>query len=464
MRRGLLLLFVWMVGHLWASDVRISIFPFQSDYRLSKVAKAATSFVETAFIKESRFDVITRRDMEAVLSQQELSLSDVTDPSSAIRLGKVLTAQYVVIGELQAIGDVVLLAARMLDVETGRMVAAETGTARTLSDLESACTLLARSLAAQFFKEALPGSDTAEGKSLLFITSVPTGARVYINGKYAGETPFRVEQAERHTYRVKIEMDEYVPYETIVRVHEPRIYRVEASLVRDEAGLVIDADVGADVFVDERFMGSAPVEVRVTSGTHRVRVEREGYHAETKKVEVQPGQTLNLSFRLKEKRPLFAGLERERAIGVSSGWGTSTVTLASAVDGGGVALLPPEEGRTGWWGSLSFYFPSSFFSIDAELAAERMVGYGSRLDLVMGIGSPADGPDFSLSAAWLVTVLFPRGFENMEEQIPVVWPWGMELGMFIPLSRNFLFRFSANTFDFDYLEAWGLKLMMGVVL
>lgn len=450
------LLALWRLG---ADEVRLSIFPFQSDAQRAEVAQAATALVETAFIKEGRFDVITRRDMEALLSQQELSISDVTDPSSAIRVGKVLTAQFVVIGEVQGLGEVVLLAARMLDVETGRVVAAETGTARTVGELAEACGVLTRSLTAQFFGEALAEE---EGKALLFVRSIPEGARVYLNGKYAGETPFRLEHVAQRTYRVRVELDGYVPYETNVRIREPRIYRVEASLVRDEAFLRIDAQVAAEVLVDGEFVGYTPVEIALRSGKHTLKLEAEGYHPETKRIVLQPGQELDLSCSLKRKRPLFEGLEREQALGLFFGWGTSTITLGSSYLGEeDVVFLSREEARTGWWSALSFYLPFAFFSIDAELAAERTTGYGSRVDLVLGVGSPTNGVGFSPSIAWLITFMFPRGFEEMEEQVPVVWPWGFEASLFVPLTRNFLFRFSADTYD---LESWGIKLMAGVAL
>ncbi|ADN02637.1 hypothetical protein [Spirochaeta thermophila] len=52
----------------------------------------------------------------------------------------------------------------------------------------------------------------------------------------------------------------------------------------------------------------------------------------------------------------------------------------------------------------------------------------------------------------------------MEEQVPAMWPWGLELGIFVPLTHNLLFRFSADTYNVEYFESWGIKLSTGVSL
>lgn len=60
---------------------------------------------------------------------------------------------------------------------------------------------------------------------------------------------------------------------------------------------------GATVFVDEREVGPAPQQVDLEAGSHRVRVEKEGFQAFALEVHVVPGKTLAIEARLAAVSP-----------------------------------------------------------------------------------------------------------------------------------------------------------------
>jgi TolB-like protein len=78
---------------------RIGVFPMQSEVREVTGARLEGA-VTDALLRLSRFDVVARTQMDKVLAEQKLSNSDVVDPESAIRIGKLLGADYVVTGTL----------------------------------------------------------------------------------------------------------------------------------------------------------------------------------------------------------------------------------------------------------------------------------------------------------------------------------------------------------------------------
>lgn len=75
-------------------------------------------------------EIIEREDISAVLEEQSLQLSGITDPNSAVDVGRLTGADAVVVGDLTdyvywdntgVTGTTVSLSMRMIDVETGKV-------------------------------------------------------------------------------------------------------------------------------------------------------------------------------------------------------------------------------------------------------------------------------------------------------------------------------------------------------
>ncbi len=60
---------------------------------------------------------------------------------------------------------------------------------------------------------------------------------------------------------------------------------------------------GATVFVDGKRLGPTPQRVDLAAGSHRVRVEKEGFQAFEREVQVVPGRTLEVEARLQAEAP-----------------------------------------------------------------------------------------------------------------------------------------------------------------
>ena len=69
------------------------------------------------------YKVISREYVQKqVLKEQEFQLLGLTDPASAVKLGNMLNAQYIIIGSFQVFNDRLLITAKVLSVETGQVV------------------------------------------------------------------------------------------------------------------------------------------------------------------------------------------------------------------------------------------------------------------------------------------------------------------------------------------------------
>ena len=73
----------------------------------------------TALHKTGSVDLVERSQLERVMEEHRLDMSDLIDASSAKRLGKMLGAEAIVTGTIRDLGGTVDIHARMIDVETG---------------------------------------------------------------------------------------------------------------------------------------------------------------------------------------------------------------------------------------------------------------------------------------------------------------------------------------------------------
>jgi formylglycine-generating enzyme required for sulfatase activity/predicted Ser/Thr protein kinase len=137
-------------------------------------------------------------------------------------------------------------------------------------------------------------------RSRVAFDSDPQGATVYVDGQKVGNTPVTADAVEAGSHKATFVLDGHYDQSATFEVVNPDAVErpVKATLQRIPPGrLVIDADVkGADVFIDGRLAGTAPLAGRPSeAGKHRVRLM-----GIEKTVTVEPGLEKRVSFGLKE--------------------------------------------------------------------------------------------------------------------------------------------------------------------
>jgi hypothetical protein len=139
----------------------------------------------------------------------------------------------------------------------------------------------------------------------LAVSSTPEGAKVMVDGKLVGTTPFPEPvhvPAGPHTLEVALEGHLPVHQEVILTGGETftRTYELEED--RREGSLTVTATAPkSTVYVDDREMGPAPWTGELLVGEHEVVVEAPGYHAATRPVVVMPGESREIAVELSVK-------------------------------------------------------------------------------------------------------------------------------------------------------------------
>ena len=126
------------------TKIAVLDFQLQGDSFSSKdMGKIVAEWLITGLVETGRFDVIERRLLEKILEEQKLGVTGVIDPSSAAQLGKILGVKTIVSGTLTSLEGFIEINARLINVDTASIIAAEkvrASSAGRLNDLVSQIT------------------------------------------------------------------------------------------------------------------------------------------------------------------------------------------------------------------------------------------------------------------------------------------------------------------------------------
>lgn len=124
----------------------IAVVDFQANGVPANVAATVTETFNVEIFKTGRFKVIERSQMTRVLSEQKFQLSGMTDSEFA-QFGKMLGADYILVGSVSVLGSKYIINARVVEVKTASIIKAENGSAYSLEELDGLTRDLARRMA-----------------------------------------------------------------------------------------------------------------------------------------------------------------------------------------------------------------------------------------------------------------------------------------------------------------------------
>lgn len=116
---------------------KVAVVDFQENgaFDVKDVGKIVAEWFTTALVNNGRFDVIERRLMQQILEEQKMGVTGLIDPRSASRLGKLLGVKTVVSGTVQSYDGISEINVRLLNVETGSIITAESFKGSSASSL-----------------------------------------------------------------------------------------------------------------------------------------------------------------------------------------------------------------------------------------------------------------------------------------------------------------------------------------
>lgn len=102
-----------------AEKMRTAIIDLQAR-GISKVTSGAiTDLIRSDLVDSGQFIVVERNQMNEILKEQGFQQTGCTDSSCAVKIGKLLSAEKILLGEVSKIGKTILITIRIVDVEKG---------------------------------------------------------------------------------------------------------------------------------------------------------------------------------------------------------------------------------------------------------------------------------------------------------------------------------------------------------
>ena len=144
----------------------------------------------------------------------------------------------------------------------------------------------------------------AHGWLRVLDSKTPSGAKVYVDGTYIGQVPFKSDRIPSGTHIVRIEHEKYKVFENKIYISDGKTYEYSPQLTPRVGTLnVMSTPAMADVYVDEKHVGQTPLMVDLIIGQHEVKVFKGNLGITPQTVTIAEGKTENLNFTLVEVKP-----------------------------------------------------------------------------------------------------------------------------------------------------------------
>jgi tetratricopeptide (TPR) repeat protein len=113
------------------------------DFRIENIApsdgKLIQDLLASALIQTRLYRVLDRSQQENILREIERSLSACTDEKCQIEIGRMLSADRILVGSLGKVGERYVISAKLLDVRTGEALASSSQVYKSLEELVEGC-------------------------------------------------------------------------------------------------------------------------------------------------------------------------------------------------------------------------------------------------------------------------------------------------------------------------------------
>ena len=104
----------------------------------------------TTLVQDGRFQVVERTLLKKIVDEQKLGMTGLIDASSSAQLGKILGVKIIISGSVLQIQDTIEVNARIINVGTGSIVAAENLRSNTSANLKEAIERLTSQIVKNF--------------------------------------------------------------------------------------------------------------------------------------------------------------------------------------------------------------------------------------------------------------------------------------------------------------------------
>jgi TolB-like protein len=98
------------------------------DEEYDYLSKTIPETVITSLAESGELNIVERGRLQEALAEMQLQLTDIVDEASAVRLGRAVGANAIVVGSFVVIGRKIRISSRLIDVETATVITGKKAT------------------------------------------------------------------------------------------------------------------------------------------------------------------------------------------------------------------------------------------------------------------------------------------------------------------------------------------------
>ncbi|MFA4906744.1 MAG: PEGA domain-containing protein [archaeon] len=322
---GFLLYIIVGIGAIFGAD-RLAVLDFNAEGVTASESRTISDRMRTAMVAYSYFEVVEREKFEEIIREQGAQLTGCFDDACVVQIGQLAGAQYMTAGNVRRVGSGLFLSVRIIDVETGKLLAQKDLTVRSTDIFELAETAptLANDLIQQFVdKKGLKAGaqrsaidESTVGKIKLNVSE--SGVHLIIDDKSYGVLPQKIisVQVPAGYHQVAIEKDGFQSWSgnVLVALGQTSEQTITLAGKGEPAQQVIDWAMlnvktqpdNAVLTIDGVEYGQTFFQGQVSPGKHQLQVSKPLYYPTIRDIDLKPGDLIPLELSLK---PHFGSLK-----------------------------------------------------------------------------------------------------------------------------------------------------------
>ncbi len=214
--------------------LRIAILDFNNTGGLSKQETITLgNRLSSMLVETDAFIVLERGQMDDILDEQGFQQTGCTTTECAVEMGELLNVEKMISGSIGKLGQTYTIDLSLIDVKTARI---EKSFFRDFKGEIDGLLNLMQVISNQIaeISGSTPGSVITAGEQVnLLVISDPEGAKVFIDNREAGNTPFAGKAKKGTTVSLRMEKENYKSWQKMLTVNDD--VEVEADLEYTEA-------------------------------------------------------------------------------------------------------------------------------------------------------------------------------------------------------------------------------------
>jgi hypothetical protein len=200
-----------------SEKITVAVNDFRGEAIEESSARIITDRIRSELVNSGVFRLIERAEMDNILKEQGFQKSGACDDQTClVEVGQLLGVDRMIAGSIGKLGAMYTISMRMIDV----------GSAEIVATVNEDCSCLIEEFIAQSVpavvrkmirKLDIPVSEAQKAaqvaSAILNVSTSPQGARLSLNGKVMGTTPYNNTHINPGIYTLRLELDGFAPKE-----------------------------------------------------------------------------------------------------------------------------------------------------------------------------------------------------------------------------------------------------------